>query len=223
MRWLLSVIFLVSLLSLSVPAFAAEDKDAAYRKMVEQSLNMPADFDFAKARDIYTETSFYDPMAAMAETMGFPKFFEQGGGDAAAIKGRIEKYLADNFAMFAAQSAAMDYYKKAGDEKSAAYHEWAFKGLVTAFLDSGNGGGSAQGAYHAVNKIEEYVYLRMAGVTVTGHKTVFVDHKPYDVLVSHNQKGESGEIWFDNSAFYGKFPGAPGTSPSNRDSIDKVP
>ena len=177
-------------------AAPAENTDAAYAAMLEQAQAMPADFDFAKVRDLYTKTSFFNPYGTDPKT-DYKKFFDrQDAGDTTVLKD-VEQYAKTHFALPEAQSRAMDMYEKAGDKNTAAYHEWALRGLIDAIWHSGDGK-SAQSAIHVVNVSEEYMIMRGRKYEVGGQSLANENGRVYDVLNGTNKEtGEIVKVWFD--------------------------
>jgi len=197
------VLSFVLLVFSALPVHAEESVDTQYRQMVEQSKSMPAAFDFAKVRDLYTKTSFFSPYKTMVKH-DFATFFDrQKAGDQSVIAD-VEKYTDDNFSMFEVHSRANVLYAKLNQPERTTYHIWALRGLMTALLSSGDGK-SAQSAYKVVHMSEEYFVVRNVGpVTSQRLEDKAMAGKIFDVLRVKQKDGTEKDFWFDITNVFGK-------------------
>lgn len=176
--------------------------DAQYAAMVNESRAMPEAFDFQKARDLYTKTSFFSPYGVNAK-IDFQEFFKRQDSGDLSVMDEVSSYAEKNFAMPEAHTRAMVLFKKFGKPEKQNYHEWAARGLIKALRDSGDGL-TPQTAIDVVNISEEYLIARQHGER-GGQRIENVNNRVYDVLtVIKKDTGEKLDLWFDITDIFGK-------------------
>jgi hypothetical protein len=174
--------------------------DEAYGRMVEESYTVPADFDFAKARDLYTRTSFYEPYLTNPRK-SFENFMDRLGSGSNVVTKEVQTYMYHHFALPEAHSRAAVFFKKAGMMKAAKYHEWAAKGLVKAIRSGGNAS-SAEQAMKVVIISEQYLITESWGET-SKKELRQIGENVYDVLTMVNpETGEEKQVWFDVTSLH---------------------
>lgn len=174
--------------------------DEAYLKMVEESYAMNTNFDFEKARDLYTRTSFYEPYLANPRK-SFEEYMERMFAGSNVVAKAVQAYMYHNFALPEAHSRAAIFFRKANMPKAAVYHEWAAKGLVKAIRSSGNAS-SAEKAMKVVIMSEQYLITEGWG-NIEDKKTEQVGDRIFDILAIENtETGERRQAWFDVTPLY---------------------
>lgn len=174
--------------------------DEAYLKMVQESYAMNADFDFEKARDLYTRTTFYEPILANPRK-SFEEFMGRLQAGSNVVAKEVQGYMYHNFALPEAHSRAAIFFRKAGMAKAATYHEWAAKGLVKAIRSSGNAS-AADKAMKVVIISEQYLITETWG-PITDKETKQEGDHVYDILTIENtETGETRQAWFDVTPIY---------------------
>jgi hypothetical protein len=174
--------------------------DEAYLKMVQESYAMNANFDFEKARDLYTRTSFYEPYLANPRK-SFEEYMERMFAGSNVVAKAVQAYMYHNFALPEAHSRAAIFFRKANMPKAAVYHEWAAKGLVKAIRNSGNAS-SAEKAMKVVIMSEQYLITEGWG-DIQDKKIEQVDDRIFDVLsIENTETGERRQAWFDVTPLY---------------------
>jgi len=180
------------------PKSAQQLTDEAYLKMVQESYAMNADFDFEKARDLYTRTSFYEPVLANPRK-SFEEYLGRLHAKSNVVAKEVQAYMYHNFALPEAHSRAAIFFRKAGMAKAVVYHDWAAKGLVKAIRSSGNAT-SAEKAMKVVIISEQYLVTESWGA-IADKETKQVGDRVYDILSIENEEtGEQRKAWFDVTA-----------------------
>lgn len=198
---LFKIALFLSFLILPPPPAIAQDNtaDAQYAAMVDQSLSMPADFDFAAVRDLYKKTSIFSPYTVNAR-LAFEAFTKRSD---AAGAGDVAAYIKQHFALPEVHTRAMTFYKKIGDTSHEQYHAWASKGLLQALKNSGNAGSPEQ-AIDIINASEEYLIARQHG-KIVGQRIEEINGRTYDVLTIRNEDTRKrSDLWFDITDITGK-------------------
>jgi len=182
-----------------IPAFAQDNIDQAYLEMVQQSYQMPADFDFGKVRELYSKASFYKPYG-LDPKLSFKDYFQRQKDNDPGVLDDVEKFVHTHFALPEMHSRAMSMFKESNPEK-AAYHAWATRGLMKAVYGS-HKALSKDDAIKVLIISEEYLASRQVG-DVKGQRIEQADGKVFDVLTVVSKKsGKEMDMWFDTTYLF---------------------
>lgn len=182
-------------------AYAMEAGTETYEDLLARLKNGDTAIDYAAFRQAYTKSADYSPyggppLEAMYEA--------SNNGDHAAAIEEANKILETNYTNLDAHAVAYYSYNELGDTEHAEYHWSVGTGLHASIADSGDGM-SPDTAYVVISVDEEYAFLRLEGIRVTGQSLVMgAGGTPVDALqVVDVATGEPlPTVYFDVSAAF---------------------
>jgi hypothetical protein len=209
MKNLLILAFFVVICTFA-PAMAQEEGAAAeagpniydeqYYALVDQAFEMPEDFDFLKARELYVQTSFYEPFA-IDPYAEFEDFMDRLRAKDSTVVREVSSYLYQHFAIPEAHLYSQSFFRRAHMPKPYKYHQWVENGLLLAYSSTGDAL-SMERAMKPVVISEQYIVARQHGEVVEKRRERD-DEKIYDVLmVQDPEKGTVKTLWFDVTALH---------------------
>jgi hypothetical protein len=175
-------------------------KDQEYLDFVA-SAGAPETVDWAAMRELYVETSFYDPYGGAQsiwyslQRAGQQMIEEEGGGE--ALK-NYKELLAKHYAHYRAHLQAIDLSGKTGtphvDRKR---HEAAFKGILKSIRATGDGR-TPETAFKVIDPAEEHMILKTFHYRFNSQDFRQKDGHFWDVLKYTNPQNETeGEMYFN--------------------------
>ncbi|MBU0799569.1 MAG: DUF4919 domain-containing protein [Alphaproteobacteria bacterium] len=174
--------------------------DEQYYALVDQAFEMPEDFDFLKARELYVQTSFYEPFA-MDPYAAFEDFMDRQRAQDSTVVREVSSYLYQHFAVPEAHLYSQSFFRRAQMPKPFKYHQWVEKGLLLAYGSTGDAL-SMERAMKPVVISEQYIVARKHGEVVEKRRERDGD-KIYDVLLVKDPEAETVKtLWFDVTALH---------------------
>jgi hypothetical protein len=108
-----------------------------------------------------------------------------------------ETVLANDYCDIDAHFTEYISYRELGDSTQADFHHRAFRGLVQSILDSGDGK-STKTAYVVISVHEEYVILRVLGLTPGKQSLLKEGSHSFDFLEANDaESGKTVELFFN--------------------------
>ncbi len=186
---------------LAAPAFGGEAEDAEYDTLVAAALTAPEDADYARIRELFAKTSYYqEELANPANLLG--KYIVGGEPASQELKDEAQQARTRLFALPHTHHAiiAIMGYKKGMAQTDL--HVAAGRGLLQAIVDSGDGEDAAT-ARVVLKENEDKLSMEDEGVEwIRRMRQVEEGGRTYDV-----QKVRGGfwsgeyEVWYDTTAY----------------------
>ncbi len=193
------VVLFCAIFVFSSAAYAKDVKvvQAEYDAMIKASYKAPADYDFARLRELYKELPSYNAFKLHPQ-MNYKRLIEEikkpeEKGNGGKL---IHSYIQKHFAMPQAHMFISMNSKK--ETTAYKYHSWMGRGLMKALLGSGDGKGP-ETAYHVLNVSEEYLIVapqfKQKSIVQNLEQ---VKGRSYDKLTGEDKEtGEKRSVWFD--------------------------
>ncbi len=187
-----------------------EDKsqyDRAYLKMVENASSMPANFDFAKVRELYPRTSFYSPFGEMGyKEELFDALDKAKLGDQAALE-EAHKISFVHFAHFKVHSYMLGAIaSKSIPNTTFEFHKWALQNIGRSMIQGKNASSPAN-AIKVLDVSEEYLLIRTVfRGKAGGHSVLHENGRVYDVMNYTDEAGNKKTAYFDVTTPFASYP-----------------
>jgi len=198
----LTAIVLIALV-VSVPVLADGDPYKAILERIEQA---DPEVDFTAFRELWTEQENYKPY--LHSSTAYKDTIEKLEGHLAAgeydkactICGETgDRYLID----LKWNLRCAEAFGGKGDEDRQRIHDNLVHGLIKSIMDSGDGA-SMETAYKVVTFLEQHAVFAVLEVAKGGQSLHSKNGRQYDKITVHDREtGETRELWFDVTAFFG--------------------
>jgi hypothetical protein len=154
-----------------------EEKEKAFREIVERIKKSDATVDFRAARMLYSELESYSPMGGGKG--GYTKLIADGENKKALELAR--ETLKTNYLDIDAHWAAFAAANNLNDKELAAHHLYVIKGILDSIIKSGDGRSEAT-AFVVISVSEEYAMLRAFKLRPKGQAALKQDGHDFDVI-----------------------------------------
>ncbi|HYD17209.1 MAG TPA: DUF4919 domain-containing protein [Patescibacteria group bacterium] len=206
----LALAILVTLAPAAVQAQEANPKDQQYLDLVAKAnANPAAAIDWAALRQLYTQTSFYDPYGgAQAIWYGLQQAGQVIATDPSEANVKAYRTLLDrHFAHYRAHLQAIDFWNKTKSPLiNKEFHERAFRDILRSIRLTGDGKTPAT-AFRVIDPAEEQMILKTFHFRLVSQEFRQNKSRPLDVLKYVNpqtsaptDKPQVQEMFFDVTA-----------------------
>lgn len=164
-----------------------------YQALLAKMKKSDSTVDFSRLRSLRTQLDNYDPYGPDRDERPAKALAE---GNLEAAKTLAEKTLAENDLDLEAHAIAAVLAEKRKDTAAAAYHRYAFQGILDSVLKSGDGN-SPETAYKVIAVSEEYAVMKHLGLRVAMQDLVKIEGHSYDLLEGTDAEGRSRPVFFN--------------------------
>lgn len=199
---LLGLLLLVALSH--APVSSAQEQKPSYESLLEQVRKGDPAADFTALRLAYADNPPKDAAGADPDVTRsmFSAIREKKYGKAIE---HAEKILKGKFVDINAHLVASAAYKEKGDAEKEKFHRYVAEGLIKSILSSGDGK-SQETAFTVISTDEEYVILRVYGLTPGSQSLLSANGHHYDRLDATNSKtNEKVTLYFNIDRPYGEL------------------
>ncbi len=192
-RWLMAGILLV-LIPLTCHAVETVSR---YDLLLEKVKAGNPAADFGTLRSAYAASPHYRPFDKDRSKLKNAMFRAMAGKDYAAVVGRAEKVLSDDYVDIDAHVIAAREYARMGADKEADFHRAVARGLLDSIRDSGDGR-TPETAYRVISVDEEYALISSLNLKRGKQAQERLNGHDYDrVIVTDRNGGKPYDLYFN--------------------------
>lgn len=189
-------LILVTFLVLSSPQIAAamDAPEESYEVLLARLTSGDVDIDYEALRLSYVQTPAYSPYGGAPINALYEA---SNSGDHTAAIAEAERIFESEYINMEAHWIAAQAHEALGDAERAEFHHAIAAGLHQSIFDSGDGR-SVDSPHLVIRAAEEYSFLRLMGIRVTG-QSLFTGERLVDALrIEDASSGEDlGTAHFD--------------------------
>lgn len=188
-------IFLVVLLVSSASLFA-QQKSTEYAALLAKVKAGDTGIDFARLRLSWMDSKEREEAKDTGDAE--KQMFESlNGKDFAKALKDADTVIASEYVNLDAHFVAYIAHRELQETEKAKFHRAVFNGLAKSILDSGDGK-TPEKAMVVIAVHEEYVVMRILGVSATKQSVTHTNGHSYDVMeVQDNKSGATGTLYFN--------------------------
>lgn len=194
MRTLVSALALVAVLALPLPGVAA-DKPSEYATLLASLKAGNTGIDYARLRLSYMDSPEYKQAKDTTDAEKAMWTALEAKDYATALK-NAEKVLASEYVNIDAHFVAFAANQQLGANDQAQFHRAIFRGLIDSIRNSGDGQ-STKTAWVVITVHEEYVMLRVLGMSPGSQSLLHQDGHSYDEMKVKDKDGADHTFYFN--------------------------
>ncbi|UTF58947.1 DUF4919 domain-containing protein [Gilvimarinus sp. DA14] len=203
----LAVVFLLVAACSSTPTedHSRTQADVTYHELVDSVSTHTTLPDLISLREIYVQTSYYQPYTGPELVLSQVMFEAMGTEDWDTCQRHAQTILDSNFISLSAHYAAMVCEEMLGDSDASSFHQILLDGLMEAIWSSGNGTSEAE-AFFCTSTPELQAFIQIQGLEIIGQALSEGDNgRAFDIMeVKEPVTGREFTWYFDITAQWQK-------------------
>ncbi|WP_020208517.1 DUF4919 domain-containing protein [Gilvimarinus chinensis] len=170
--------------------------DVTYHQLVDSVSSHTTLPDLISLREIYVQTSYYQPYSGPELVLSQVMFEALGAEDWKSCQRHAQTILDSNFISLPAHYAAMVCEEMLGNTDTSSFHQVLLDGLVEAIWSSGNGT-SEEEAFFCTSTPELQAFIQIQGLEITGQAlSEGEDGRAFDIMDIKEPLTERAFTWY---------------------------